>query len=113
MFETLVKNSLEAKIGDRLLIEMMKTNVTKASFIVYLLPILLMLMSAMLSNFFSFSENQIILTSLSGLSLGILIAAFFNRSIQANSHYHPQMRSIIGHAIEQKALADSIEIKRL
>jgi len=95
IFETQVKNTLEAKIGDRLIIEMMKSNLTKASVIVYLLPIVLMLASALFGNLLNLSENWLILMSLSGLMLGLVLAGLFNQSVKGNSHYQPQMKSII------------------
>jgi len=110
MFETRVKNTLEAKIGDRLVIEMMKSNLTKASVIVYLLPIVLMLISALFGNLLNLSENVLILTSLIGLTLGLVLAGLFNQSVKGNSHYQPQMKSIINRQSSQ-SLQTKISVK--
>jgi len=95
MFSSEVFNSLNAKIGDKVILEIPKSSITKASIMVYLVPLLSFILFASIASFFSFSENIIILISLAGLALGFAVTKFYNRQILNSELYLPKMVSIV------------------
>lgn len=95
IFSSEVFNSLNAKIGDKVILEIPKSSITKASIIVYLVPLLSFLVFASVASLFSYSENIIILISLAGLALGFAVTKFYNRRLLNNELYLPKMVSIV------------------
>jgi sigma-E factor negative regulatory protein RseC len=95
IFSSEVYNRLNAKVGDKVVLEIPKASVTKASVIVYLIPLLSFILFASVASLFSYSENIIILISLFGLALGFVVTKFYNRRFLINELYLPKMVSIV------------------
>lgn len=95
IFSSEVYNSLNAKIGDQVILEIPKSSVTKASIIVYLVPLLSFILFASVASLFSYSENILILISLAGLALGFAVTKFYNRRLLNSELYLPKMVSIV------------------
>ncbi len=95
VFETPVLNSLSAQVGDKVIIQMMKSSITKASLVLYLIPILLLLIMSFLAQVFDFSENMIILSGFIGLGLGLALIKVFHRGIHDSQNYQPELKAII------------------
>ena len=64
LFESELPNTLNAKVGQQVIIEIPKSSVTKASLVVYVVPLLFLFLGAIFGQLFIFSENLIILISL-------------------------------------------------
>ena len=95
IFSSKVYNRLNAKIGDKVILEIPKSSITKASIIVYLVPLLSFILFASVASLFSYSENIIILISLAGLAFGFAVTNFYNRKLTNNEFYLPKMVSIV------------------
>ena len=91
--ELLVKNTLGAKVGDKVSVSMGKQIVLISSIIVYLLPVVLVAAAL----FFTRSMKEILSF---GISMGILIInyviiAFIDKWIKSNKNYIPKMVAIL------------------
>ncbi len=95
VFSSEVYNDLNAKIGDKVVLEIPKSSITKASIIVYVIPLLIFILAALMTSLFSDSENIIILMSLTGLALGFVVTNFYNRRRPNSEIYLPKMVSIV------------------
>ncbi len=95
IFSSEVYNRLNAKIGDKVILEIPKSSITKASIIVYIIPLLTFIISALVASLFSYSENMIILISLVGLASGFAVTKFYNRRLLNSELYLPKMVSIV------------------
>jgi sigma-E factor negative regulatory protein RseC len=95
VFTTLIPNSLNAKIGDVVSIELPKSSITKASLVVYLLPLVVFFTAAIAASEVGFSEGLVILSSVIGLMTGLLVTKIYNQLIQNNELYLPKMVSIV------------------
>lgn len=95
IFTSELINHLNAEVGDEVIIEIPKSSITKASMIVYLVPLLGLVLFAIVASLLQISENLIIVTSLSGFALSLLVTKYYNRKIINSELYLPKMVSII------------------
>ena len=95
IFSSKVFNCLNAKIGDKVILEIPNSSVTKASIIVYLVPLLSFIFFALVASLFFYSESLIIFTSLIGLASGFFVTKFYNRRLLNSELYLPKMVSIV------------------
>ncbi|MCF6194923.1 MAG: SoxR reducing system RseC family protein [Kangiellaceae bacterium] len=95
IFVTEMKNLIGAKIGDKVSIHIPKSSVTKAALVVYILPLIFMILTALVVSSFGATENWTILSSLIGLLVGLFVTKYYNHKILNRESYLPKMVSII------------------
>lgn len=91
VFVSIIKNELEAKVGDKVTIAIPKSSVKKASFIVYWLSLMSLLLGALIGHSLFNSEVATITGCLLGLLFGILLAVYYSRGSRQLQQYIPKM----------------------
>jgi sigma-E factor negative regulatory protein RseC len=94
VFSSTIQNDLNAQIGDWVTIEIPRSSVTKASLIVYALPLLPMFFAMIIANYLDLQENELIFFSLAGLLIGLGVTKYYNQNFVSNELYSPRMVSI-------------------
>ncbi|MCW8879548.1 MAG: SoxR reducing system RseC family protein [Kangiellaceae bacterium] len=93
IFISLVPNQLNAEVGDEVILSVAKSSVTKASFVVYFMPLLLMTSFAFIAEKLFVSEPVTIISGMLGLSIGIVFISIYNRFVAKKEHFMPKMVS--------------------
>jgi len=106
-FSTQLSNHINAKVGDQVEIQVPKSSVTKASAIVYLIPLIGLISSALIASFIFQDEKIVIFLALSGLILSLFVTKFYNSKMSNNELYSPKMVSVVSahsahHKIDNK-----------
>ena len=87
-----VFKSLDVAVGDEVLVGIAEEGLMRASLLVYLLPLtLLVIFSAIADTIFVFSEVSIVLAGFSGLLTGFFIVKILSSKLSCNPVYHPQL----------------------
>ena len=88
-----VKNTLDAKVGDRVSVGMKEGFVLRAAFIVYVVPIILVGLTVGLGR----NLNELLLFGLvfAALAVGLVISVISDRAIRKKGVALPQMEEII------------------
>jgi len=113
IFVTEIINSANAKVGQQVIIEIPKASITKASIVVYLVPIFLLLAVALTISSLGASENQVIIASLLGLTFGLLVTKYYNRKWLNGELYLPNMVSIVDTQLNKKSKLESRRINSI
>ena len=98
-----VENKVSAVVGDTVVVGIPEDALLKGSLVMYVLPILSMLFSALIGDFFfavsmQFRDLAIAGISISGLILGFLISRWYFQRQPNERHFSPVvLRKIIGH----------------
>lgn len=108
VFVSQVLNSLNAQVGDQVIVEIPSSSVTKASIISYFVPILMFFVFALIGEivahddiFYIFriknEQNQIvtIIFSLFGLFSGFMITKYYNHKRKDHEQYQIKMVRIV------------------
>ena len=77
--------------NDQVVIGIAEGAFLQMSFLIYLLPILLLFIFAALAGSFGLSEPLVTLVGLAGLGAGLLIARKVSRTKMTSCHYQPQL----------------------
>ena len=112
LFISKINNDLDAKVGDSVVIAIPKSQVTKASVIVYVIPIVLLFMGAVLGEFFFASELGAVLIGFTGLAASGVWLANYNRKLASSDQYHPKMVSKKS-MYQPSEVFEKIEFKKL
>ncbi|MEO8342421.1 MAG: SoxR reducing system RseC family protein [Gallionella sp.] len=87
-----VENSINAVVGDEVVISVVEGAILRGIGVVYLLPLMLLVMGAMLGNFWAVQPEQrdgyAVIGALFGGAAGFVIAKWISLS-RARSHYQP------------------------
>ncbi len=75
--------------GDEVTVALAEQAVVSASFLVYLVPLLTMLISAMLTSGFGFGEPVVIASSLAGLASGFVLVRWWSTRSTVSEQYEP------------------------
>ena len=75
-FSTQLDNDINANNGDQVEIQISQSSVTKASFIVYLVPLAGLISFALIASFFFQDEKAVIFFALLGLILSLFVTKF-------------------------------------
>ena len=91
-----VENTLGAKPGDEVLIAIPEQGLINASLRIYLLPLVLMLVGALVGDsLFTGQEIWTMLLAFTGLSLGFIWARIFSQKHALHAHFLPKMTRIL------------------
>ncbi len=112
VFISKIDNLLNAKVGDEVVISIPKTSVSKASLIVYGLPLLMLFIGAILGDIYFLSEIMSIFLGFVGLAVGIMMIKVFSRRIVNNQNYLPKMVFKISKSVDVSVF-ESIQIKNI
>ena len=112
IFTSEIENNLGAKVGDEVVIEIPKSSVTKASIVVYLMPLLAFLGAASVASLLIENENTVILISIIGLVFGLFVTKFYNRYFLNPELYLPSMVSIVDTGLSESN-CNPINIKEI
>lgn len=93
IFISKITNNLSAKVGDQVQIAIPKTSITKASLIIYWLPLLGFIVGALLTDYLFKNEIAAIIGSLVGLVCSLLIALFHSKKTMNSKKYKPTLIS--------------------
>jgi len=88
-----VKNTLGAKVGDKVGVTMSDTFILKAAFIVYIIPIILVGIG--LAVFHNFSDLILLVVVAVGLVLGVGIGITVDKVVRKKGTFAPSMTEII------------------
>ena len=112
IFISKIRNDLAAKVGDEVVIEIPKSSITKASLLVYGVPLFSLMLGAILGELLFSSELASIFLSLAGMSLGVIGIHIYNRKLVNSDLFVPRMVS--KHSAHRDVPSfESIEIKSI
>jgi len=109
VFTSEIKNELNAKVGDRVTLAIPNSSVTRASIVVYLIPLMGFLLSAISASYFFQSENKVIVLSLCGLALGFFATKFYNRYLLKTELYSPKMVLIADNRMSDNTRSETLK----
>jgi sigma-E factor negative regulatory protein RseC len=112
IFISKINNELGAHLGDEVVIAIPKSSVSKASLLVYGLPLLMLMLGATGGELMFDSEPMTILFSFFGLALGLFLIHFYNRKLANSESFVPKMVS--KHSVQSVVPSfESIKIKNI
>jgi len=111
VFSIQLSNHINAKVGDQVEIQVAKSSVTKASVIVYLLPLVGLISFALMASFFFQDEKTIIFIALLGLILSLFVTKFYNSRMFNSELSLPKMVSVVNVHSANKKTANRSEKK--
>lgn len=96
-FEIQVSNPLQlvVQVGDTVELGVEEASFLQASFMVYLLPLVGLVLSALLADGFGAAEPVVIILALSGLGLGFVGVRWWGRRDRQQCRYQPQILRLI------------------
>lgn len=112
VFISKINNELSAKVGDQVVISIAESAVTKASFFVYSIPLLGLIIGAFLADWFWGVELYTIMGSLTGFLCALFVIQSYNQKITDDEHYQPRMVSKKSTGFSSSEF-DAIKIKHL
>lgn len=112
VFVAKIENELQAKVGDKVEISIPRSSITKASLIVYFIPLLGLILGALFGQSLFNSEASTIVSSIFGFILGLTVTHFYNQQLADEQQYQPKMVSKVSTNFVVDEF-DSIKIKNL
>lgn len=82
---------LPIEVGQSVVLGLHEHALLKSSFVMYLIPLFFLIVSAVVTTLLSFSEGLIVLSSLVSLSIGFLIARKLFLKLLSNPIYTPKL----------------------
>jgi len=99
-FVTPLSNNIGARPGQKVLLEAPSASVTKASLLIYWLPLAMMLSMALIADYLAASEAVVSLSGVVGLGFGFMVAAWWLRRSGRRILFEPRMTSILSQTRE-------------
>lgn len=93
IFVSKIPNKLNAKVGDEVKIGIKNSSITKASLMIYWLPLLGLILGSYLGQLLFQKEVLIILIGFTGFFISFLIIRLLNKKLESNVNYLPEMLS--------------------
>lgn len=92
-----LKNTLLAKKGDTVLVDMAAPDFLRAALIMYAVPLFLMMAFAMAVYYYAFPGNQLYtaLASIAGAAAGFILIKLFDGLIKKDAKFYPVMIDIV------------------
>ena len=84
----------QAEIGDMVDVEMPQAQTLKASILLYVLPLALLLIGLLISNAAGFSDGVTLLLSLAGLAIGALAARGLDLRLRKRPNWRPAVVNV-------------------
>lgn len=95
-----VRNLLKAKPGQRVLFEIKETNILKAAFVVYMVPLIGILLGAMSGMWLAEKMGEVEkVFEIGGASLGFILAALYIKIFDKSTNTDSKMKPIITHIL--------------
>ncbi len=92
-----VARTLDVNVGDLVLVGIAEEALLKASFLAYLLPLLLMIICAGLAEAaFLLPDPIVALVGVLGLAVGLMLVKTLSFRLSCNPSYHPQLLRKLG-----------------
>lgn len=92
--EFVVDNSLAAKPGDIVVVTISDQGLLLASSLMFMLPLALMILAAMLAGMIGFGEGGSIILGALGLFVGFLFARRYSASMHSDERFKPVMKAL-------------------
>ena len=99
-------------MGDEVVIEIPKSSVSKASLLVYGVPLFAMIFGAILGDLLFSNELMSIFFSLSGMTSGLTFIHFYNRKLVNRDAYVPKMVLKVSVKVDIPSF-ESIKVKNI
>lgn len=100
-----VRNTLNAKVGDTVSVEMSNRAVLTAAFVVYVIPLILMLIGLLCSQ--KLSDGVQIGITMGCLAAGFIIAIIVDRCVRKKKSFTPTMTQIV--LVDSEKIEKSIQ----
>ncbi len=84
-----INTDLSLSVGDRILLGLDESALLRGSFIVYAIPLLMMLLVPIVISQFDFSEIVSILSAVVGFSAGIIYVKYFSAVARSEGDFSP------------------------
>ena len=106
VFLTPLKNELNANINDQVEVGIPEDLVVKASFMVYLLPLICMIICLAVGHFLwpTSAEWVLMVSAALGLGLGFVIVHFYGNKMAHNKQTQPVLLRIVSRPIDVKQI---------
>jgi sigma-E factor negative regulatory protein RseC len=91
IFISKIDNEIGAKVGDEVIIEIPKSSVTKASLLIYGIPLFSLMLGAFLGELLFTSELMSIFLSIVCMALGLFAIHLYNRKLASSEIFVPKM----------------------
>lgn len=85
----ILKTDLNLAVGDKIILGLDEGALLRGSFIVYAIPLLMLLLFPVVANQFIISETVSILSAVIGFSLGIVYVKFFSVVARSGENFSP------------------------
>lgn len=82
-------SKIYVKVGDQVIVGIDEGSFLKASALIYLLPLLILVLFGALADFFGFSETIVILSAFSGLFLGFMGVKLWSQHFFKHCQFKP------------------------
>jgi sigma-E factor negative regulatory protein RseC len=82
-------NRLSVNVGDSIIVGINEGGFIKASALIYLLPLILMVITGVVAQALSQPESLIITSSFVGLAVGFCVVRFFGKKLETRHAYRP------------------------
>lgn len=89
-----VTNVLQAQVGDVVIMSIPEEGILQASLVMYLVPLLLMVVSAMLAGGIGLSDPFVVMFGVVGLGLGFSFARHYSQKHKDDPRFSPVMTSL-------------------
>lgn len=93
VFVSKLNNELQAKVGDQVEIAIPRASITKASLIVYFIPLSGLIIGGVAGEYLFNSELSTIFTSGLGMIIGFVVTHYYNHKLADEQQYQPKMIS--------------------
>lgn len=94
VFHTPVINTLNAKLGDKVILAISKDTVVKASFAVYMFPLFGLFIFVIITSLLDFAEGLQVALGIVGLLIGLFVTRSYNRRLQGNELFEVRLVSV-------------------
>jgi len=88
-----IKSDLDIVVGDEIVVGLQEGALIKGSFVVYTVPLLLLLAVAVIAKQITGSEAASIIGAVTGFVLGLLYVRYFSLSVKNDERFHPVILS--------------------
>ncbi len=90
------KNPIQAKLGERVVFEIKETNMLKAAFIVYILPLIAIFLGCIAGNWLALKVDEPVkIFQIGGGVVAFILSVFYIKFFEKSAHNNEKMQPII------------------